>query len=1294
LKKQLLFTVLFTLFLVNQLVAQETIAKLWTHHLLFAVKNDFARPTMHARNLFHSSVVMYDAWAAYEGDVDFYLLGHTHAGLYSPFEGVVIPEDILAAQNEAICFAMYRLMTHRFINSPGAGNTLPRINAFMDSLNYDRTNISTDYSNGGPAELGNYIAAKMIQVGYLDGSNEIGNFANLYYSPVQGPVEPEFPGNPNMTDPNRWQPIALSYAVDQAGNVLTSNPPFLSPEWGDVLPFAIPSNVQTTHTRNGDDYIVHHDPGVPVFLDTALQSQLDSYYKWNFTLVSVWQSHLDPADTTVWDISPASVGNIQNYPTQYSDYANFYNYFDGGDAGIGYALNPKTNLPYVPQLVKRADYARVLAEFWADGLDSETPPGHWVNIYNEISAHPLYEKKWKGVGPVLDDLQYDVKMYLTLGGAMHDAAISAWSIKGWYDYPRPVSAIRYMAEKGQSTDNMQANYHPAGLPLVPGYIEVVQLGDSLVGAMNEHLGKIKLYTWRGPDYIANPLNTYAGVGWILAENWWPYQRPSFVTPPFAGYVSGHSTFSRAAAEVLTYITGDPFFPGGMSEFVAHQDEFLEFEDGPSTDVLLEWATYRDASDQCSLSRIWGGIHPPTDDLNGRMIGEIIGLDAAGKADSIFQILLPKVDSVVSAIPYVNIERIGQSFTVKVYFSEAMNTGVPPQLAFLGMDDPLANSLSINSSSWLTNQLVEIDFQILAVQETLDNILAQIGGGENLSGKIQNPFIEINPFIIDKQKPFVTNFVPSASFINDSIVEFGEFYIDVIYNESCDINVTPVLTFSNPSVLLNVLNPNPGQSSWLDAFTYRASFDLIDNNLEILNIGLLVDSAQDLASNPQFNFSITNLFDVNTVNPMLVNYSFSDTILSIADLGSNALICNFEFNQALQSNTPSNLILSMSNLIGTNLQLNPANTMWLDSFNVQLSYNLTLPSFESGLLDADLSNFKDGNGNPIGNAIIPDAFEIDTKKPDLVAATPSALIVSDNELGTTGFSISLVYSEAMNPQQKPIVELFLSGVLNTEINYNVFGSDWLNDSIFEANFNVVDNDVEIDNFELRVNFAKDDADNPQDLAIELNWINLDTKNPSIVSFTASAYLVTSATNQLKFTAIFDEPMDPNGALALEFINAAGIENVLVPNPSASQWLNNLSYELVYDVQALSFAQEYMSIRPIDATDLALNKLEESAIDSFLTIQVDPTGIRDLHANLDVYPNPVKAGGPLFIQFVNKLNVNSVVLVNEIGMTCMDYSLDQFNKDLVALKIPENLNGLYWLRMETKDNVIIAKIVVVP
>jgi hypothetical protein len=171
--------------------------------------------------------------------------------------------------------------------------------------------------------------------------------------------------------------------------------------------------------------------------------------------------------------------------------------------------------------------------------------------------------------------------------------------------------------------------------LTPGYIELVQIGDPLAGASNEHVGKIKFYAWKGPDYISDPNIDEAGVDWILAENWWPYQRPTFITPPFAGYVSGHSTFSRAAAEVLTLFTGSEYFPGGMGEFLAKKNQFLVFEEGPSEDVKLQWATYRDASDQCSLSRIWGGIHPPADDVPGRLMGITIGVDAFHLAETYF-----------------------------------------------------------------------------------------------------------------------------------------------------------------------------------------------------------------------------------------------------------------------------------------------------------------------------------------------------------------------------------------------------------------------------------------------------------------------------------------------------------------------------------------------------------------------------------------------------------------------------------------------------------------------------------
>ena len=40
-----------------------SVARQWNEVLLEAIRNDFARPTVHARNLCHVSAAMYDAWA-------------------------------------------------------------------------------------------------------------------------------------------------------------------------------------------------------------------------------------------------------------------------------------------------------------------------------------------------------------------------------------------------------------------------------------------------------------------------------------------------------------------------------------------------------------------------------------------------------------------------------------------------------------------------------------------------------------------------------------------------------------------------------------------------------------------------------------------------------------------------------------------------------------------------------------------------------------------------------------------------------------------------------------------------------------------------------------------------------------------------------------------------------------------------------------------------------------------------------------------------------------------------------
>jgi hypothetical protein len=411
-----------------------------------------------------------------------------------------------------------------------------------------------------------------------------------------------------MTDPNRWQPLRIANMISQNGipvrNGVQQN---VGPQWGAVLSFGLPSGA-------GPGKAPPLDPGPPPRLGDPAT---DQEFKAQVVEVIRDSSQLDPALGGTIDISPGAIGNNSL----------------GTNDGKGHAVNPATGKPYAPDVVNLGDFGRVMAEFWADGPRSETPPGHWNVIANLVGDELGDDLRIGGTGPKVDRLEWDVKTYLALNGAVHDAAIAAWGLKGYYDSVRPISMIRYMAALGQSSDPEGPAYHPSGLPLEEGLVEVITAESSAPGQRHEHLaefvGRVAVRAWLGnPE---DPATQMGGVGWILGEDWVPYQKDTFVTPAFAAYFSGHSTFSRAAAEVLTELTGSAFFPGGMSGFRAPAGSFLTFEKGPVTDVTLQWATYRDAADEAGLSRLYGGIHIRADDFTGRIAGEAIGRDATALA---------------------------------------------------------------------------------------------------------------------------------------------------------------------------------------------------------------------------------------------------------------------------------------------------------------------------------------------------------------------------------------------------------------------------------------------------------------------------------------------------------------------------------------------------------------------------------------------------------------------------------------------------------------------------------------
>ncbi|NUO01722.1 MAG: hypothetical protein HUU01_14040, partial [Saprospiraceae bacterium] len=190
----------------------ESVARKWNEALLQSIREDFARPPVHARNLFHTSMAMYDAWAAYDTVAKPYLLGNTVSGYTCPFEGVPTPANIEAAREQAMSFAMFRILLQRFALSPNFFAAYFRYTGLMTELGYDFDISSTNYQSGSPAALGNYIAQCVLQMGLQDGANEQFNYAIQYYQTVNTPLVMADPGNPNIGDPNRWQRLTLEAA--------------------------------------------------------------------------------------------------------------------------------------------------------------------------------------------------------------------------------------------------------------------------------------------------------------------------------------------------------------------------------------------------------------------------------------------------------------------------------------------------------------------------------------------------------------------------------------------------------------------------------------------------------------------------------------------------------------------------------------------------------------------------------------------------------------------------------------------------------------------------------------------------------------------------------------------------------------------------------------------------------------------------------------------------------------------------------------------------------------------------
>lgn len=500
-----------------------SVVVLWNEAMLAAVRNGAPRPTVIARSLYMVHQAMYDAWAMVDATA---LPAVLDVSLRRP-----AGEHTLENKAAAVSRAAYVMLTHLFSAYEAQTGAFARLLRNLGYVAAPASDLDT------PEGVGLAAASAVLAARSGDGSNAENDYVDVVsesfptlYAPVNNP-DPAAPNSPGHAafNPDRWQPLRVP-----TGAVYSA----------DGYPVVDPTNPASYRDQV---FLTPHWGAVqPFALSTGSQFR------------PAHPPHAS-SDAPYTDALGRRMTNAQAYAGQTDE-----------------ILTISATL---------SDRQKVIAEYWADGPRSETPPGHWNALAHGICMRDRH---------TVDE---DVKLFFALNGALFDASIAAWDAKRHYDCVRPVSAIQHRYA-GQT---------------IPG--------------------------WGGPD---------KGTQLIPAEQWAPYQDPTFVTPPFAEYVSGHSTFSAAAAAVLTMFTGSNRFYDG--ETMLYGEDFNrdgipdmlgqhvvrvggnQFEHSPSEVIVLQWATFQQAADEAGLSRRYGGIHFQDADLRAREMGRDIGILAYDVAE--------------------------------------------------------------------------------------------------------------------------------------------------------------------------------------------------------------------------------------------------------------------------------------------------------------------------------------------------------------------------------------------------------------------------------------------------------------------------------------------------------------------------------------------------------------------------------------------------------------------------------------------------------------------------------------
>ena len=302
----------------------------------------------------------------------------------------------------------------------------------------------------------------------------------------------------------------------------------------------------------------------------------------------------------------------------------------------------------------------------------------------------------------------------------------------------------------------------------------------------------------------------------------------------------------------------------------------------------------------------------------------------------------------------------------VYFDETMDTSFIPEIKLYN-DNAVHESIVMNTfeTFWSDSSTLNTELWVLMDTNNLLNLDLICISARDINENVIIDSIFFSQFYSDLKNPEVDIALPISTIISDSLIGSNSYYVDISFDEDMDLGTIPLVVHESNNAVSGTIQYNLAESQFIDNYTYRAFFHIMDENIEVDTIDLKILFGKDFAGNTQFPFEENSIVAIDTKNPSITNFTVNSNILTIGD----QIEMTLSFDEAMDTNQV--LYFDFNPVITSPVELIQTNYGWIDQLNLNIEYELINSDVNPYYFDL---NIIDGT-DKAGNLLIP--YGVDT-----------------------------------------------------------------------------------------------------------------------------------------------------------------------------------------------------------------------------------------------------------------------------------------------------------------------------